>query len=111
MLASPRGDATSPTPVASYSEATSPPPAAGQAIVRGSYWLQLGAFRQHNGAVSFRRQVEGQADWLSPLLTVFGDAALFKLQAGPYVSREDARDAAVRLRAVLQLVPVIVERR
>lgn len=79
--------------------------------VAGRFWVQLGAFRQHDGAVAFRRQVEAQVEGLTPLLSVVSDAALFKLQAGPYPRREDARDAAARLRAVLQLVPVIVERR
>lgn len=92
-------------------DAPSLPPALADTVARGGYWVQLGAFGQHDGAVSLRRQVQGQVEGLSPLLTVFGEAALFKLQAGPYASRADAQDAAVRLGAVLQLVPVIVQRR
>jgi len=34
-----------------------------------------------------------------------------KLQAGPYSSRGEASSAAERIRAALQLVPVIIERR
>jgi rare lipoprotein A len=42
---------------------------------------------------------------------VFADAALFRLQAGPYPSRDEARGAAERVREALQLVPMVVERR
>ena len=49
--------------------------------------------------------------WLSPLLAVHDDATLFRVQAGPYASREDARAAAGSIRSALQLVPMIVERR
>ena len=75
------------------------------------FWVQLGAFRERGGAEGFQQRVAAEADWLSPLLAVFGDAALYRLQAGPYPSRDEARSAAERVRDVLQLVPVIVERR
>ena len=75
------------------------------------YWVQLGAFRQRDGAESFQQRVATELDWLSPLLAVFSDAAMFRLQAGPYPNRNDARVAAERIRDGLQLVPVIVERR
>jgi rare lipoprotein A len=42
---------------------------------------------------------------------VFKDASLHRLQAGPYASREDARQAAERVRLALALTPVVVERR
>ncbi|HEY4067205.1 MAG TPA: septal ring lytic transglycosylase RlpA family protein [Burkholderiaceae bacterium] len=80
------------------------------AAARG-FWIQLGAFRQREGAEGFQQQVEAELDWLSPLLAVFSDAALYRLQAGPYPSRVDARAAAERIRDGLKLVPVIVERR
>ena len=75
------------------------------------FWVQLGAFRQREGAESFQQRVIKELDWLSPLLAVFSDAALFRLQAGPYPNRDDARVAAERIRDGLRLVPVIVERR
>ncbi len=86
------------------------PARAGTPAGRG-FWVQLGAFRQHDGALEFRRRIETRVDGIAPLLTVFGDASLFRLQAGPYPSREAAADAAERLRGALKLVPVIVERR
>jgi len=75
------------------------------------FWIQLGAFRQRDGAESFQRRVSAELDWLAPLLGVFSDASLFRLQAGPYASRDEARAGADRIRDALQLVPVIVERR
>ncbi len=75
------------------------------------FWIQLGAFRQRDGAESFQQRVAAELDWLSPLLAVFSDAAMFRLQAGPYPNRNDARLAAERIRDDLRLVPVIVERR
>ena len=75
------------------------------------YWVQLGAFRQRDGAETFQRRVGAEADWLAPLLAVFNEAATYRLQAGPYPNREAARGVAERVRAALQLVPVIVERR
>ncbi len=75
------------------------------------FWVQLGAFKQRDGAEGFHKRVSSEADWLAPLLAVFSDASVFRLQAGPYPSRDEARGVAERVRTALQLVPVIVERR
>jgi len=75
------------------------------------FWVQLGAFAQRDGAEGFHKRVSSEADWLAPLLAVFSDASVFRLQAGPYPSRDEARGVAERVRLALQLVPVIVERR
>ncbi|WP_374674505.1 septal ring lytic transglycosylase RlpA family protein [Ideonella sp.] len=75
------------------------------------YWLQLGAFAQGPGAYGFQQRLAQELDWLAPLMTVFAEKGLHRLQAGPYASRDEARDAAERVRAALSLVPVIVERR
>jgi rare lipoprotein A len=75
------------------------------------WWLQLGAFKQRDGALDFQRRLIDEQPWLAPLLAVFSDHGLNKLQAGPYTSRDDARSAAERVRTALQLVPTIVEKR
>ena len=75
------------------------------------FWVQLGAFRESAGAESFQRRVGDEVEWLVPLLATFGDATLFRVQAGPYPSRAEAQSAAVRLREALGLVPVVIERR
>ena len=81
------------------------------AMAAPGFWLQLGAFRERDGALDFQRKVERELDWLAPSLAVFTDRDLHRLQAGPYRTRADAGGAADRLRAELQLVPLIVERR
>jgi rare lipoprotein A len=100
-------------PVAMVAEApiaVAPPAPAYTAPARG-FWVQLGAFRERGGAEDFQRRVMAEHDWLTPLLAVFIDLPLFRLQAGPYPSRDDARGAAEQIRSALRLVPVIVERR
>jgi rare lipoprotein A len=75
------------------------------------WWLQLGAFKQRDGALDFQRKLIDEQPWLAPLLAVFSDRGLNKLQAGPYTSRDEARSAAERVRGALRLVPTIVEKR
>lgn len=75
------------------------------------FWVQLGAFKQREGAESFQRRVSTELDALSPLLAIFNESAIFRLQAGPYATREEARGVAHHVRDKLNLVPVIVERR
>lgn len=75
------------------------------------FWVQLGVFRQREGAEGFHRRIVADVDWLSPLLSVFSEAASHKLWAGPYASRDEAQGAARRVQESLSLVPVIVERR
>jgi rare lipoprotein A len=96
-------------PVAPPAASTDAPEVA-TADARG-FWIQLGAFRQPAGAVEFQRKVAGELESLAPLLAIFKDQNVHRLQAGPYRTKADAASAAERIRAALQLVPVIVERR
>ena len=75
------------------------------------FWVQLGAFRERRGAESFQQRVASELAWIAPLLGLFADSALHRLQAGPYATRDEAASVAERLRDALKLVPVIVERR
>jgi rare lipoprotein A len=76
-----------------------------------SFWIQIGAFHERDGAVTFQRRVAAELDWLAPLLAIFDDKPVHRLQAGPYATRDQASEAAQRIRAALQLVPMVVERR
>lgn len=100
---------------AAVSGAPMPPetaaPAQAAANAARGFWLQLGAFAQRDGALDFQQRVATEAAWLAPLLTVFNERSLHRLQAGPYASRAEAQVAAQRLRDGLQLVPAVVERR
>ncbi|MDP4302652.1 septal ring lytic transglycosylase RlpA family protein [Leptothrix discophora] len=103
---------TQPSPAVANAPAPEvmPQERAGTQAARG-WWLQLGAFKAAEGAVQFQRKLSGEADWLAPLLTLFREQSLNKLQAGPFPSRAEAQAAAERLRGQLQLVPMLVERR
>jgi len=114
----PPPQATAPPPVAAPATTVSTqdvvlvaaPPAA---VDGGRFWVQLGAFRVREGAETFRSRVgsDASARWLEPLLVIVGESAPYRVQAGPYRSRDEADDAAQRARAALAIVPVIVERR
>jgi len=86
-------------------------PARAAALAAPGFWLQLGAFGRREGAVEFQQRVGREAAWLAPLMAIFNERNLHRLQAGPYANRADAQGAADRLRDDLQLVPAIVERR
>lgn len=75
------------------------------------FWLQLGAFSKLDGAETLRGQLARDMDWMAPMLAIFKDRNLHRLQAGPFGSREDARAAAERVRSTMALTPVLVERR
>jgi rare lipoprotein A len=100
-----------PAPVPDTIVASIAPPAAAAspAPARG-FWVQLGAFRESGGAENFQRRVGAEVEWLAPLLATFGDASIYRVQAGPYTSRDEAQGAAARVREALGLVPLIVER-
>jgi rare lipoprotein A len=75
------------------------------------FWVQLGVFRQASAAVELQQKVERELQALRPLLAIFDDKGKNRLQAGPYRSRAEAQGTVEQLRRVLQLAPVIVERR
>lgn len=104
-VTAPESASSTPTPVAD-----GPTARAYTGPARG-WWVQIGAFRAHDGAESFMHRVSAELDWLSPLLAIFNDASVYRLQAGPYPSREHAKAAAEQVRDGLKLVPLIVERR
>jgi rare lipoprotein A len=86
-------------------------PAGATAQAIAGFWLQLGAFGQRDGALGLQQKMALEAAWLSPLMAIFNERNLHRLQAGPYASRADATRAAERLREALSLLPTIVDRR
>ena len=79
----------------------------------GSFWVQLGAFSQRQGAHELRLQLAQQLDWLDPLLAIFDERTLYRLQAGPFESRSQARDTAERIRDASSglMRPLVLQRR
>jgi len=91
--------------------ATPPAVPAAPLTAPAGFWVQLGAFQQRAGAEGFHRRVAADVDWLAPLLAVFSETSVHRLQAGPYPSRDEAQSVAQRVREALKLVPVVMERR
>ena len=112
---SPSLPASEPTPepttaAADIVQPPNPPAPAPSAAAKG-FWVQLGAFSKLDGAEAFREKLVTQLGEMAPLLTIFRDSRLHRLQAGPYATRDDARLAADKVRVSLALSAVVVERR
>lgn len=75
------------------------------------FWVQLGAFRERDGAESLRAQAARGLPALAPQLRVFSEAGTHRLQAGPFASRNAASEAVAQLRDSLRITPMVVERR
>ncbi len=74
------------------------------------YWLQLGAFRQPEGARSLQQRVQAEAAGLAPGVALLDEDGLLRVQAGPWPTREDAERAAAALRSRLGLAGVVLQR-
>ena len=110
-LTSVAAPSSSPASEAVANAAPLPPPSRAYTTASQGFWVQLGAFKQREGAEQFQSRVADEQAWLSPLLAVFSEPSLFRLQAGPYATRSDAQEAASRIRDALKLVPLVLERR
>ena len=88
-----------------------PPTAAPSAAAVAGFWVQLGAFRERDGAESLLSQAARGLPSLAPQLRVFSEAGTHRLQAGPFASRNAAGEAVTQLRESLRIAPMVVERR
>lgn len=79
-----------------------------QAVPRAGVWLQLGAYGRREGAQALLERLRREASDIA--VTVFEDRTTFRVQAGPFASRSQASGVAERLKGLLQLVPLVVER-
>ena len=75
------------------------------------YWVQLGAFRERDGAESLRVRAARGAPTLAPLLRVFTEADTHRLQAGPFATREAASATVAQVRDELRMASIVIERR
>ena len=87
--------------------ATAPSPTAAAA----GFWVQLGAFRERDGAENLMSEAARGLPTLAPQLRVFSEAGTHRLQAGPFASRSAAGEAVAQLRESLRIAPMVVERR
>jgi rare lipoprotein A len=70
-------------------------------------YLQLGAFSSVDNAESFRARVARDLPWLLEPIEVAAAGSLHRVRLGPYKTREEAQAIADRIRASLDLAPVI----
>jgi rare lipoprotein A len=75
------------------------------------FWVQLAALGKRDGVERLQQRVAAELQALQPMLAVYHEASLFKLQVGPYVSRDEAVAAAEQAREVLSVKPLVIERR
>ena len=74
----------------------------------GGFWLQLGAFRQAEGAQRLRDDAGARLQPIAARLAVVRDGDLHRVRAGPYPSREAAQAEAERVHAAMQLMPLVL---
>jgi rare lipoprotein A len=100
-------------PVAPARPVVEPEPAVAAPVAAPvpGFWLQLGAFSRESGAQTLKQEVSGVLDWIAPVLNVFSEGALHRVQAGPYRTRDEAAQVAGRVRTGSQWSPIVIERR
>jgi rare lipoprotein A len=76
----------------------------------GGIYVQVGAFSSRDNAESLQARVTRELAWLQQTAQVLLSANLWRLQLGPYRSREDARSVAERIEAQLDLKALLVVR-
>jgi rare lipoprotein A len=77
---------------------------------RRGIFLQLGAFSSRSNAENFRERLKRQLDWLGKDLEVEWRANLHRVQLGPYGNRNEANGVAGKIRAAVDIKPVVVVR-
>lgn len=107
LAAPPPADPVAPPPPVAPSPAATDAPR----VAASGYWVQLGAFRQRQGAHDLRQQLARELAWLEPWLAIFDDRALYRLQAGPYATQGDAQRTAERIRGAAAVQPMVLQRR
>jgi rare lipoprotein A len=70
-------------------------------------YLQLGAFSSAENAEAFRERMARELTWLNEPIQVAAAASLHRVRLGPYKTREEAQAIAEKIRATLDLAPVI----
>ncbi len=69
--------------------------------------LQLGAFQSEDNALSLLSRLTNEASWLAGRLSVTRVGGLYKVMAGPYVSRGEALLAADRIASSHSIEPLL----
>lgn len=102
--------AVAPEVAADASAGDASPARAHTPAARG-FWVQLAALGRRDGVDRLQQRIADQLSGLLPLLAVFHESPHYKLQAGPFASKQEAQQAARQVREALQLQPLVIERR
>ena len=105
--------------VSPLTDQTGSPPAVPQTEERSraftpaaqGFWIQLAALGRRESVERLQQRVASDASRLAPMLAVFKEGAMFKLQVGPYETRQQAQEAAQWAREALDVAPMVLERR
>jgi rare lipoprotein A len=115
--ASPGRQTPSDTPAAAAPAGDLPePPAAADtpqvavASDESGVYLQLGAFGLRQNAESFLLRLRSQVAWLAETVHIFPRDGLYRVHAGPYASRNEARSVADRISQTLGIKPFVLTR-
>ena len=83
-------------------------PAERPVLAAAGFWLQLGAFRQRELALQLQQRL--LREWPGVGVAVLDEAALYRVQLGPFESRALAQDMAARVQAQSALIGLVLER-
>jgi rare lipoprotein A len=98
-------------PVAPATSGTQQGQARAYTAAAKGFWVQLAALGKLEGVDKLQQRVAVELSTLQPLIAVFHEAPYFKLQVGPYGSKDQALAAAQQARQTLQVTPLVIERR
>ncbi len=100
-----RRDAPSALPAAAVTPPASPAPENAAGV-----YIQLGAFSLREKAATLLTRLQVEVGWLAQLAAIYPSSGMYRVQAGPYASREEALQAAARIEQNLDLKPVVITR-
>jgi rare lipoprotein A len=86
------------------------PSSEGAAAPAPGIHLQLGAFALRENAQDFLQRLAAELNWLSGLASIEHSDGVYRVQAGPYSSRDAALNDARRIERLLDLRPILVAR-
>jgi rare lipoprotein A len=78
---------------------------------QGGLYLQLGAFSSAENAEAFRARIVRELPWISEPVQIASRDGINRVRLGPYKTREEAQAIADKVRASVDLAPVITPSR
>ncbi len=104
------GNEATPVTSAGLPEADAAPAPAAVTAEPGGIYVQLGAFAVAQNADAFLRKMRLDLRWLSYSMSVYRNDGVYRVQAGPYSSREEAGRAAQRVQKELGFKALVLDR-